>query len=426
MVVYEFEKRTVNFEGFPPAPVAWFINTVDTLCYPLQCSDWRETLSVPEGSWLSYRVPSISENVPKFMDYSEFVQQQPDGAAAPYSFASLYQFAFETPSTALSLLTTPEAAFVLCLLVLLIRVIKSFLLPFFRSVGRKAARKSQGEKWEAENQERIVKFGEYVFRLVFHSSISIYGLYYFLDKEWWARDGFNLVGGRAYSQGYPNHPLEPGFTWYYLVQAAYNLDAMFSLLEISFYIRLRSSFAEKSGDSRRSLQFPIQVGWSKSVRGDFSEMCIHHVLTNILVFGSSHARLTRLGSTAFLLHDISDVPVDLSKLANFLKWKVTTLVCFFMMTVTWMITRLILLPSIFFYFSASENQYTLEDGLPLMIYICYRHMFYYGLALLVFLHVTWFLMFIRMFLTLVTKNELHDYSEHKNGEDQHNVSKKNK
>jgi hypothetical protein len=315
--------------------------------------------------------------------------------------------------------------FVLCLLVLLIRAIKSFFLPFFRSVGRQAARKSHGEKWEVDNQERIFKFGEYVFRLVFHSSLTIYGLYYFLNKEWWARDGFNLVGTRAYFEGFPNHPLEPGFTWYYLIQAAYNLDAMLSLLEISFAVRLKSPFGEKIGDSRRfSLQFPIQVGWSKSVRGDFSEMFIHHMLTNILVFGSSHGRLTRLGSTAFLLHDISDVPVDLSKLANFLKWKLTTCVLFVIMAVTWMITRLILLPSIFFYFALKESHYLLEDGLPLLIYICYRHLCYCCMALLVSLHLAWFLMFIRMVLAFVIKNEMHDYTEHKNGEDQLKVSKK--
>ena len=44
------------------------------------------------------------------------------------------------------------------------------------------------------------------------------------------------------------------------------------------------------------------------------------------------------------LATVSDVPVDLSKLANFLKWKVTTVVCFGTMVLTWLYTRLYILP----------------------------------------------------------------------------------
>jgi TLC domain len=114
---------------------------------------------------------------------------------------------------------------------------------------------------------------------------------------------------------------------------------------------------------------------------------------------------------------IVDVPVDLSKLANFLKWKVTTIVCFGTMAITWFYTRLYLLPIKIYYTSITKSHYVLEYGsVPVLLYVCYRHFFYIFLGLLILLHTAWFAMFVRMFITLVVKKEIHDYSEHKNGE----------
>jgi TLC domain len=124
----------------------------------------------------------------------------------------------------------------------------------------------------------------------------------------------------------------------------------------------------------------------------------------------------------FLLSVIKiDVPVDLSKLAYFLKWKITTLVCFGTMATTWFYTRLYILPMKIFYISITKTHYLLATGAPAILYVCYRHFFYLFLGLLILLHAAWFAMFVRMFVTLIVKKEVHDYSEHKNGEPQDNV-----
>ena len=116
-------------------------------------------------------------------------------------------------------------------------------------------------------------------------------------------------------RGYPHHSISPSMAWYYLLQSAYNLDALLTLLEMSFTIRLRSIMTPPSATTKRStsssttfkfpFQFPITIGWSPNVRGDFQEMFIHHIVTNALVIGSSMLRLTRIGSMVFLIHDIS-------------------------------------------------------------------------------------------------------------------------
>lgn len=114
-----------------------------------------------------------------------------------------------------------------------------------------------------------------------------------------------------------------------------------------------------------------------------------------------------------------DVPVDLSKLANFLKWKITTVVCFGTMALTWLYARLYILPVKIYWTVLTKCHFVLEHEFPVLLYVCYRHSFYFFLGLLIFLHAAWFVMFLRMFHTLLVKNECHDYSEHRNGEQPH-------
>jgi protein-S-isoprenylcysteine O-methyltransferase Ste14 len=112
-----------------------------------------------------------------------------------------------------------------------------------------------------------------------------------------------------------------------------------------------------------------------------------------------------------------DVPVDLSKLANFLKWKVTTLACFGTMAITWLYTRLYILPVKIYWTTITKSHYLLESGTaPVLLYVCFRHFFYLFLGLLILLHAVWFTMFLHMFHTFIVKRDIHDYSEHKNGE----------
>lgn len=412
-------EKTLDFSSYPPTPVIWTYNAIDTICGLLGVAgQWRSILPsrfTAPGAWLSeeYRLDSITALLPKLTTYPEFLEQ----TGSSHSLRSLAKFAFETPSTTLADVTTPGAMLTLLALVLILRQIKAFLLPLFSSFGRKAARHTHGPDWEKTNEIRIVKFGEYVFRLFFHSLISIAGVYFFWDKEWWAKGGTKTL-----FLGYPNQEIDPGMIWYYLIQCAYNLDAMISLLEMSLEIRYTpTSNSSSSGTKTTTLRnaFPISIGWSSKVRGDFREMFIHHVVTNLLVAGSSFFRFTRVGSMVFLVHDLSDVPVDLSKLANFLKWKVTTVACFASMVLVWCMTRLGLLPFVIFKSILYESWLVCQMGIVDPVY--YKHyqpIFVFLIGLLILLHLAWFTMFIQMGWVLVSKGEAHDLSEHKKGEAQ--------
>jgi len=401
----------VLIENCPPGPLLFVINVINTICVAINLPNWRDFLpwglgDAEKNGLLSHPLPdSISESLPKMPSYADFLAEH----SYERSFSSYYQFAFKTPSTSLGVLTTPDAMVVLLVLVLILREIKRFVLPKFSAIGRHLANISHGSEWVKSNEEKVTKFGEYLFRLLFHSSVSISGIYYFCDKPWWdpAR------GGAANMFiDFPNQPIGVSMTWYYLIQGAYNIDAMMHLLELSFVATWRKPIAESG-----RIQTPLNIKWSPTCRGDFQEMAIHHIITNILVIGSSHMRLTIIGSMVFMVHDVSDVPVDLSKLANFMKWKTSTTVCFVLMVIVWLVTRLGIFPFYIFRGIVQNVHIVYTEGvIDERFARMYTGLFVGLLVAIITLHLVWFLMFIKMGYYLVNKGEAHDLSEHKKGE----------
>ena len=395
-----------DWSEHPPGPVVLATKAADIFVSPF-LGNWRSYF--PSGwSWVQheYDVGSCAHFFRPMVTYGDYVTEN---SLDYYSSSALYSYAFETDSTSLGLLTTPTSIFVLFVLVMLLRTIKSILLPYFSSIGRRAGRHTHGKEWEQHNEVRILKFGEYVFRLLYHFIISVYGIYAFSSKMWWdERRG----GTSNLFLGFPFHPIEPDMAWYYLIQSAYNLEAFISLFELSVDVKFATP-------SSKTWYLPITISWSPDVRGDFREMGIHHIVTNMLVLGSSFFRLTRVGSMVFMVHDISDVPVDLSKLANFLKWKAATAACFAAMVLLWLIFRLGMLPFVILRSAINEGHLILETGeAPVDCFVVYRSFFILLLISIVMLHAAWFSMFIRMGYILIFKGEAHDLSEHKKGEDQ--------
>ena len=148
-----------------------------------------------------------------------------------------------------------------------------------------------------------MKFGEYVFRFLYHSTLSFLGVWYYWDAPWLdaSRGGTTNLWLEYLSQS-----IDVGMIWYYLVQSAYNVDALIYLMEHSIIIKIQSPISPNT----RGWQSPLKVSWNPNRRGDFQEMAFHHVITNMLVVGSSHFRLHKVGSYVFMLYDLSNVPTD--------------------------------------------------------------------------------------------------------------------
>ena len=297
------ESSTLSrLDGLPPFPVVLLYSLVDLSFLPFGSSstEWRRWLPASTfsvGWFLSeeYRVP-WEGLVPDYstVSFSDFVVSQQD---IPW-YGLLYKYAFQTSSTSLTQLSSPEALTVLLVLIMVLRHAKKHLImPFFHEVGHQQALKAHGADWIAENAERLTKVGEYAFRLLFHTSMSVYGIWAFSHAEWWRDPSLCF-------RGWPKqHDIPPSLLWYYMIQGAYNLDALVSLLELSLEIRWQWPIQNnKSDKSNKTWWFPVSISKSKTVRGDFHEMMAHHLVTNGLVFASWGLRFMRVGSMVFLLH----------------------------------------------------------------------------------------------------------------------------
>lgn len=385
-----------SYDYLPPGPILLLSTVLDSI--PFIGSTWRQFvpfgLANPPDGMFSYHVPTLS-----WPPLREFVDV-PGG---------LKEFLFEAENTILGDLTHPVSLAVVVMVAFLLNRFKvNIVQPFFHPIGQHLATTTHGKGWVQNNPERIYKFSEYCFRLCYHASMSLFGLWVFSRDTWWLpKNG----GMRNLWINFPHHNLSPEMIWYTILQAGYNVEAMYSLLVMSFDIQFKG--------------FP-QIKWSKTVRGDFREMFVHHIITNALTFGSSHFRSTRIEATFLILHDLSDVPVDLSKLCHFLKWKNSTVVVFTIMTIVWAITRLFILPFECFRSLLFESHIVLiEKSVPPLVYFCYRPFFLFLVGSIIFLHCLWFFMMLKMFSKFFRVGEIHDLSEHKRGENLDGSKKKN-
>ena len=317
---------------------------------------------------------------------------------------STYDYLFHTNDTELGRLTSVTALAVLCILILLISACKAFFKSRMSALGRSIGRQRYGSLWEHDNEDRIVKFGEYCFRLLFHSSMAVYGLYFFYDKPWWDVINNGSLATMYIWEGYPNQTIEPAMQWFYLIQAAYNVGELLFLITLSLRVKF--------------VPYPTII-FSNKIRGDFWEMSVHHFVTNCLIFGSSHFGFFIIGSMIFMVHDLSDVPVDLSKLANFMKIKSLTVLFFVWLLIFWLLFRLGILPFVILRSVVQQSAMIMHDGyVSVAEWVVMIRLFQGMLFSLLLLHVFWFVKLVQIALLLIRKGEAHDLSEHKGGEKQ--------
>jgi hypothetical protein len=406
----EQKKMTAGVSLYPPTWVILMSKTLDMLYASLRLGDWRDhrlgRFLVPRG-WLDFRLcAGVSDHFPDYLTYQGFLEQ----TGRETSLQSIQQFAFQTSSTSLADLTSPAGAISLVVMVLIMAVLKEkVLMPYFSKIGSKIARAGhESPGWEAKNEERMAKFGDYFFRLVFRSLTSMYFVYFFYDAEWsFTSDTLFLW------KGYPFHEQTPAMIWYYLFQATYVLEGSISLIRHSFTVIFQNPF---QSTKNRLVGSPISMQWSQTCKGDFREMAIHHIVTTALVMGSSYHRFTRVGSIIFLLHDVSDIPGIIARLANCVKYKATAGASFAVTIICWYIARLHMLP-FYVLWSIIYESHLIVPGVDEVYHRVSRGIFTYLIAMLIVLHTMWFLMFLKIAYAFAFKGEMRDLTIHKEGDE---------
>jgi len=206
------------------------------------------------------------------------------------------------------------------------------------------------------------KFCETGWRCLYYSGAFLYGSWCLWDKPW-------LWDIKHCWYNYPHHDLEPSVWWYYMV-------------ELAFYWSL--SFSQFT-DVRRK---------------DFIEMFIHHLTTIALLSFSWTCNLTRCGALVLVVHDFSDIFLELAKMFHYAKLNTACDIIFGIFVVAWCITRLGLFPT-WILFSA-----TIEA--PQMVEMFPAYYIFNGLlSVLLVLHVIWtyFILKIAFHAVLAKKDE---------------------
>ncbi|XP_046898356.1 ceramide synthase 2 isoform X1 [Hypomesus transpacificus] len=214
----------------------------------------------------------------------------------------------------------------------------------------------QVERWfrRRRNQDRpgvLKKFREASWRLVFYLFAFIGGIAALHDKEW-------FYDTRKVWTGFPQQSMLESQYWYYI-------------LELSFY---------------GSLLFSVTVDVK---RKDFKEQIIHHVTTLVLLSFSWCANYIRIGTLVMLVHDASDILLESAKLFNYAKWETTCNTLFVVFTVVFMVTRLVIFP---FWLIHCTWVYPLEHYDAFFAYYFFNAM----LVILLFLHIFWAYLILRM------------------------------
>ncbi|XP_050500557.1 ceramide synthase 5 isoform X1 [Diabrotica virgifera virgifera] len=129
-------------------------------------------------------------------------------------------------------------------------------------------------------------------------------------------------------------------------------------------------------------------------RKDFWIMFIHHITAIAVVAIIWIFKLHRIGSLAPLLHDVNDIIVELSKCLKCLKYPKWPEIFFEFFAISWVITRLIILP--FWYIRAclEDSQGALSQA---SVYYVWNGLF----LVLMFLHCIWTVMIFKVIRMII-------------------------
>jgi len=197
------------------------------------------------------------------------------------------------------------------------------------------------------NKKRLIKldkFCETGWRWLLYLSAHLGGLYCLYDKPW-------LWNTAHCWYSYPYHPIDNRVWWYYM-------------LELSLYWCL---FITQFSDIKRK---------------DFWQMFVHHIATIFLLMFSWTNHMHRMGSLVLLLHDFSDHWLELAKLVIYAGFESVGNVVFVIFAVTWLYTRLSILPTVIIY----STVYEAAQIVPMFpVY----YIFNFLMTTLQILHVVW-------------------------------------
>lgn len=207
------------------------------------------------------------------------------------------------------------------------------------------------------------KFIECFWQLLYYTLAFVLGMYVLSSKAW-------LYDINHCWIGYPTYKLDNDIWWYYMI----SLGFYWSMTLTHFF------------ETRRK---------------DFYQMFAHHLITIALLVFSFTCNFSRVGSLTVIVHDVADIPLQITKLCIYLKWKKTCDIIFAFFAILWILTRCIYFP---FKIVASTALYAhaIVDMHPVY------YIFNVLLGSLAVLHYYWTYFIMRIIVNTAIKGEVED------------------
>ncbi|KAI4474407.1 hypothetical protein M0804_014872 [Polistes exclamans] len=213
----------------------------------------------------------------------------------------------------------------------------------------------QIKKWirircSQNKSSKLRKFCESGWRCFYYTCSFSYGLIILWNKPW-------LWDINHCYYNYPDHVVTNDIWWYYAISIGFYL-----LSSISQFFDVKTK--------------------------DFWQIFIHHIITNLLLYISWLMNWIRIGSLILLLHDSSEIFLEMAKMTNYANYQRTCDLLFIIFTIIWIVTRIYIFP--FWIINSAITEVS-----KLMINLSF-YIFSTLLSLLFVLHVIWTCVIIRI------------------------------
>ncbi|CAD6191205.1 unnamed protein product [Caenorhabditis auriculariae] len=211
-------------------------------------------------------------------------------------------------------------------------------------------------------------------RFCYYTAAFIYGFHVLRDQIW-------LYDVKQCWVNYPYHPISDSVWWYYMVETGF----YYSLLLATFF------------DTRRS---------------DFWELILHHIITVLLLSASWAINFVRVGTLVLISHDVSDILLEGGKLVRYDKHnKTLTNIMFVLFFASWILTRLVYYPLVVIRSAVFEAADLIQDDYDLTDFTMVPYaprLIVMMLVMLLFLHVFWTFIIMRIVIRTVTGRDAKD------------------
>lgn len=156
----------------------------------------------------------------------------------------------------------------------------------------------------------------------------------------------------------------------------------------------------------------VRHGLYSSHKSDYVEMVFHHICTSTLVIGYLVANIHVIGAFIAVLHDCSDIFMNTARICHGTKWQSTFGIgSLLMMYVTWIWTRLIILPYSIWILEGEAYDSTFTKMEIPQFTVPFLHAMVIFLVCMNFLHYYWFILLSQMVFGYIFKGKADDLQQ---------------